>query len=689
MPLEFGSVGKKTRARFTLGLAVVFGVALAIRLACILELRGTALFSVVIGDSLMFDRLARDIVSGNWLGNSQYYEPQLYAYLLALIYKVAGADWFVVRILQAFFGATSCVLIAIATRCWFRETAGLAAGALLAVYGPAIFFDVLIHKSSVDGLLTALLLLALAEAGVRGGRRVAWVVVAGASLAALSWNRENARLLIPVIAAWFAWQPREQVVRKRLVRVGAFLLGTALVLGPVIVRNMRASGEALLSSSQFGANFYIGNHKGATGGYEPLVPGRGNSLFEREDAGRVAEATAGRSLTPSEVSDFWLGRAVADIRAAPGAWMVLLAKKTWLTVAAEEPIDTESIGGYARYSRVLWLLRWVSFGVLLGLAGVGVWQTRARWRALSVLYVLFIVTAASVVMFFVFARYRYPLVPIALPFAGAGIDTLLRVRGLPRREWVPALTIGLVIALLLHVPVRTSSDETFLNYGNELVRQGRVEEALPFLRQAVQDDPNHFEARLDLAFALDQLPQFEKSDEIIEQYRQAIRLQPQSALAHGGLAMALHKRQRTEEAIVEYREALRLKPDFTEVTSNLALALLQAGRAAEGIDVFRKAVGLEPQNILLRLNLCRALAGATRQSEALACYRQAASQAREPQDVLRAEYEYWQALAGDRQVAAAIFSLERALSAARTLGDAASAATIEQALQIVRSARAP
>ncbi|PYR08274.1 MAG: hypothetical protein DMG00_15475, partial [Acidobacteria bacterium] len=39
---------------------------------------------------------------------------------------------------------------------------------------------------------------------------------------------------------------------------------------------------------------------------------------------------------------------------------------------------------------------------------------------LAVLYALIVAYAASVVLFYVFARYRYPLVPLLIPFAAAG-----------------------------------------------------------------------------------------------------------------------------------------------------------------------------------------------------------------------------------------------------------------------------
>jgi hypothetical protein len=68
-----------------------------------------------------------------------------------------------------------------------------------------------------------------------------------------------------------------------------------------------------------GPNFYIGNHAGATGGYEALVLGHGNAADEREDATRLAQQASGRRLSPKEVSAFWTTQALNYIRSQPRA----------------------------------------------------------------------------------------------------------------------------------------------------------------------------------------------------------------------------------------------------------------------------------------------------------------------------------------------------------------------------------
>ena len=43
-------------------------------------------------------------------------------------------------------------------------------------------------------------------------------------------------------------------------------------------------------------------------------------------------------------------------------------------------------------------------------------MTRDQWRRLALLYAMFVALALSVAIFYVLARYRYPLVPLVMLF---------------------------------------------------------------------------------------------------------------------------------------------------------------------------------------------------------------------------------------------------------------------------------
>lgn len=678
-------VTARTFPAWPLVLAAVGALALALRLVYLVELQESPFFTVVIGDSLQYDNWARQIAAGEWVGAEVFYQSPLYPYLLAVFYSFAGHDLFGVRLVQAALGAGAAVLLASAGREFFDARTGAIAGVLLAIYPATIFFDGLIQKSSLDIFLVCALLALLAIC--RRTRRKEWLIMAGVALGALALNRENARVLYPVIALWLYMDAlsarRQQVVKKRgpIQSVLLFTLGTALLLIPVALRNAYVGGEFLVSTSQSGPNFYIGNRLGASGGYEPLVEGRSNAQFEREDATRLAEADTGRKLTPGEVSGYWWQRAVADIREAPVAWLGLLARKAWLTVAATEPADTESFAAYADNSRVLSTLRWFTFGVLMALAVFGAWIIGFRWVQLWVLYASFAVMALSVVMFFVFARYRLPLAPIAILFAAAGLASLPTIGRLPSRRWIPAAAAGVAVGVLLHLPASISSDDTYRNYGGELVRRGRPGEAVPLLQAAVLAEPDEAEPKLTLALALQQSQQPARA---LEELTNAVRTHPDSVPARLGLATALHEQGRVRESIPHYEEAIRLRPDSIEAMSNLALALQQSGDAAGALAQLERALALQPANAPLRMNLCGVLQRSGSAAATIACLRQAVAAARQPRELVEAEYALAQALLTVGQVDQAAMSLERALATARATGLHDVVGTMEEALRLVR-----
>jgi tetratricopeptide (TPR) repeat protein len=94
--------------------------------------------------------------------------------------------------------------------------------------------------------------------------------------------------------------------------------------------------------------------------------------------------------------------------------------------------------------------------------------------------------------------------------------------------------------------------------------------------------------------------------EAIAQYKEALRLNPDSVKAHNNLGNALNLLGRTPEAIVQYEEALRLSPHDATIHYNLAGALLKTpGRANEAVAHLKEVVRLQPDNKMARQILAR------------------------------------------------------------------------------------
>lgn len=586
------------------------------------------------GDARAYVQWAAAIADGDVLGSLPFYQAPLYPYVLGAGFAVFGAEVSTVRAMQACWGAAACVLVGLAARKWFGHRAGWVAGIMMCIYPPAFYFDGIVQKASLDGLLVAGLLFGLAHARFDSvARGVCWAVALGIGTGLTALTRENAFVWVPLLAAWVFMRghaepaaanrksdpPLQPGVHskspakhetmngtKRLsgFALAGFLLGLAMVLVPVGIRNRAVSGEWSFSTFQAGPNFYIGNNREADGRYRPLVRGHETPDFERADATKLAQEALGRPLSAREVSDYWMSRALEDIRKAPGDWVRLLGLKCALTWNRYEIADLESPAVYAEFSRLLAGLDGIwHFGVLVPLAAIGAWHTRDRWRALWVVHALVLSMSLAVALFFVLGRYRFALVPLLVPFAAVGLLSLLdwlwalicrrtadaqpehdrkKCDDSPHRSpsaadgsgagrgffgW-PCLT-WIALAAAVNWPIqdeRRLNAVALTNLGSVLGAQGDLQGATHWLRKAVEGHPQSAEAHFNLAYALSLKGEHA---EATVHYRAALALEP--ALMHVDflLGQSLEALGDRESALRHYARAVELDPAHQEARAAL------------------------------------------------------------------------------------------------------------------------
>lgn len=562
------SILAMTEPRKLLCAAVLIAVlAFGVRLLHVQLARECPFLTQLVGDAASYWDWATGISEGDWIGSEGFYQAPAYPYVLAVSFAVFGEDVRTVQLLQILGGSIGVGLLCWGTGRFLGLRVGVLAGLMLAFYGPAVFFDGIIQKASLSSSLLCLLVALMAAISSRFDRLAALGL--GVTAAALSLTRENALAWLPVLLLWLVLlgRYRQQLPWLRVVGWGAlYIAGLAVVLLPVAGRNAYVTGSWAVSTFQFGPNFYIGNSEDADGRYRPLVRGHETPSFERRDATRLAEAALGHELGPREVSQYWAGRAWDDIREAPGRWLRLLGMKLLMVWNRYEVSDVESSRVYAEYS---WFLRGVSsvwhFGVLAPVAVVGIVLTRSRWRDLWVFYVLLGVMTASVAAFYVLGRYRYPLVPLLVMFAAAGIVEFGRLA--KARRWgalAVAAVAGCVAALVANWPIhdeRRLDTLAYMNLGVSLAQQGDLEAGTGWLRRAVELHEGSVEAHFNLGQAL---ALAEDDEAAIREYEAALMLEPSLAEGHVFAALALERVGRLEAALGHYRRAAELNPKDTE-----------------------------------------------------------------------------------------------------------------------------
>ena len=594
-------------------LAVV-AVAVTVRLSFQVQTHDVPTVRHLIGDAAGYYQWAAKIASGEWLGDESFYQAPLYPYVLGLWLRLVGWEIGGIRLLQALWGALGVWCLCCGTARILGWRTGIVAGAMLAVYAPAVFFDGIVQKTSLGCLLVCVLLVVMGWA--KHAKRAHAAVVVGAVAGLLVLTRENAIVWLPLVGIWLLMrggkvtgtvssrrlsgkvvlrtlhgrhgdQPLRRASdsstgsstgRKRLVQIGGYILGLAVVLTPVGIRNKVVGGEWSLSTFQAGPNFYIGNHRGADGRYQPLVRGRETPAFERKDATALAERDLGRTLSPREVSRYWMGRAIGDIRDNPLRWLGLTVRKMLRVWNGYEVSDAESLEVYRDDSVTLRVLGSVwHFGILCSLAAVGVVTTWSQWRRLWIYYALIVSMALAVALFYVMARYRFPLVPLLIPFAAAGcVELWYQVRMRAFQRLLGPVAVGVVIAAVVNWPVHDEkrlNAMAWMNVGVALAQQGEVEDATHYFRKVVNDHPESAEANNNLAQALALGGDYTGA---IAHYQAALAAEPALIGVDYNLAVALERVGRLDEALVHYQRAVELDP--SDHAARAAVARLQAER---------------------------------------------------------------------------------------------------------------
>ncbi len=615
--------GRQVPLPDTVWCLIIFSYALVVRLIYLFQIDSIPLFYHLAGDGRAYDEWAQRVASGDWLGRGVFYQAPLYPYFLGFLQIIFGHDLWLIRLIQVILGSASCAVIFLVGRAFFSRQAGVAAGLLLASYAPAIFFDGLIEKSILDLVLLSLFLLVVSQ--TLTGQRWSFWVGTGLLLGLLGLSRENVLILAFVLPVWIGLFFSQEPFAERLRWSGLFLAGLFLVLLPVGSRNLSVGGEFKLTTAQFGANFFIGNNPSADGTYGSIRHAIGEPQLEGRDAARIAEREAARPLSPGEVSDFWFQKSLEYIRSQPAHWFRLLFKKWLLVWNAREIEDSDDFYIYQTWSGLLTFFGWLNhFGILAPLAAAGVWLTRSQWRRLWLLYVMILSLAISVTLFYVFGRYRYPLVPFLVLFAGAG---LVQILGLMKEHAWRSLSLVLAGALAVGVAVnwpmlryRGPGPGGYNNLSNAYYKEGQMNEAVETVLKAIELEPHYGVAHYNLGNLYAAQGRFGLARRHLEE---ALRLHPNYADATSNLGQLLAEQGDLEAGIPYFRKAIELNSSLTRAHLNLGVGLAKQGRIEDAVQPLQQAVALAPNSAEALYYLGSVYAALSRYEEAAKSFREA------------------------------------------------------------------
>jgi len=256
------------------------------------------------------------------------------------------------------------------------------------------------------------------------------------------------------------------------------------------------------------------------------------------------------------------------------------------------------------------------------------------------MFVFIIAYGASVVMFFVTARYRLPVVAVLTLFAGAGavwiwdsLAFMTRQRPQERTYLQYAAGIAFVLALVVvNVPVRVPTDgvnfraELAMCVGHARAARGDFDLAKTQLRHALDLEPHYAEAAAKLAGVVMQQGDADEAERLL---RLACEWDKRSAETRCQLAETLRRQGRATEAVTVYGEALAIDPTLGDAHAGLADLLAERDQIDAAIGHYRSAVDLADDSgyvqyrtgpLLIRLGDALARRGSYK--EAIEQYRQ-------------------------------------------------------------------
>ena len=364
-------------------------------------------------DEKYHDDWAKEIVQGEIFNRVPFYRVPGYPYFLGLIYTIFGHDYYTPRLFGILIGALSCVIIFLIANTVFSRGVGILAGLLACFYSMLIYFDSLLLSVHLEIFFSAFAILLLIK--WHRTRLSILLFLAGFSWGMAAITRPTFLICILAYAIYVFVKAHKEKIRGSFKLPILLITGALPVIASIMIINLTVGNDNVLLAWNGGINFYLGNNRTANGWSATSPEIKKTWLGGYNDAIIIAEKEMNKNLRPSEVSSFWFRKGLHYIFSHPFDWTVLMLKKIYLLVGSYELPNNQSIKTYKSFSPLL-QIPLLNFGLIIVLAVVSMFTT-TRLKSIRILHLFLICYALTILMFFVPARYRMPLVPVLIIFS--------------------------------------------------------------------------------------------------------------------------------------------------------------------------------------------------------------------------------------------------------------------------------
>lgn len=495
------------------------------------------------------------------------------------------------KLSQAVLGAMCCVLVYFIAQKAFRDfSVALLAALMCVVNGTLIYFDGQIVSANLEMFLQCAALWFFLKA--EENKSIGWWLGAGAIVGLSAINRGGVLLCIPFLLVW-AYR------RDGVKAAAAVIIPVALFIAPItlhnfsfdhsrsVPNNVKAGFEEtpkssaidrllnrkyVLLTSRTGMNFLLGNSYDE---YELNDPNHPRCWIHTNHVMKYPYRETG-AVSASGQQQSLMTRATETIANAPGDWFRLMGLKALQLGNGVEIPRNSNLYADRQYSNLLSALVWsgpLAFptGLLIPLGLVGLYFSRRQSQKHSLLLAFLLPRVVFVLLFFVAARFRVPMLPIIAMFASYGVLYGVRTWRAGQRSALVLPAIALVLLLIAsnarRVPVADQHGAyEFFTLAGTLAEGGDQAAALAEFQKAVDADPASPAANFLLGARLARSKQFEQSNTFLEA---ATQLEPgftEALVRHGKNLAAMGQNNAARERL---KRALASDPGNAQIARTL------------------------------------------------------------------------------------------------------------------------
>jgi 4-amino-4-deoxy-L-arabinose transferase-like glycosyltransferase len=321
-----------------------------------------------------------------------------------LNYSVFGHNVHWVFLWQLILGVITNLLIYLVTRRYFGDLAAAISGFLAAFFGPMMFFELVLLRSSL-AVFFGILAVYLVGTAIQKNTFPWWFLTGiGCGLALLV----HAFFMLFIIGALVLLVITYRKSRNLIMRsAGGLLVGAVLVMMPVMIRNM-TEGAPVVSLSNTGTLSFVtmNNVK-----FESFIGWNMSTKFLSEIMGS-SNGKLFKAILPTLMT-----------HPSPGSYFSQLWDKIHATFSWFEIPNNVNFYFYREFVQVLWIT-FISFLVLSPLALIGIVVALMKKINAWPLYLMILVFLFPMLAFMVLARYRIILAPVLIPFAAFTVSEL-------------------------------------------------------------------------------------------------------------------------------------------------------------------------------------------------------------------------------------------------------------------------